>query len=85
MSKRLKFKIWGPSDYPEKSYEDLFFIFSGLWQPLMTSEVFQLQESKIGMSRAFQIGMTLAYWSKNELPRAPRRFESDFIKFSGKV
>ena len=37
------------------------------------------------MSRAFQNGMTLAYWSKNELSRAPRRFESDLIKFSGKV
>ena len=37
------------------------------------------------MSRAFQNGMTLAYWSKNELSRAPRSFESDLIKFSGKV
>ena len=27
MSKRLKFKIWGPSDYPEKSYEEFFFHF----------------------------------------------------------
>ena len=37
------------------------------------------------MSSAFQNGMTLAYWSKNELSRAPRRFDSDLIKFSGKV
>ena len=51
----------------------------------MTSDVFQLLESKIGMSRAFQNAMTLAYWSKNELSRAPRSFEADLIKFSGKV
>ena len=37
------------------------------------------------MSRAFRNGKTLAYWSKNELSRAPRSFESDLIKFSGKV
>ena len=37
------------------------------------------------MSRAFRNGKTLAYWSKNVLSRAPRSFESDLIKFSGKV
>ena len=37
------------------------------------------------MSRAFRNGKTLAYWSKNEISRAPRTFESDLIKFSGKV
>ena len=34
-----------------------FFIFNSLWRPLMTSEVFKRWESKICMSRAFQIGM----------------------------
>ena len=85
MSKRLKFKIWGPLDYPEKSYKDLFFHFQ---RPLVASNDprgLSALESKICMSRAFQNGMTLGYWSKNELFRAPRRFESNLIKFSGKV
>ena len=51
----------------------------------MTSEVFQPWESKICMSRAFQNGMTLAYWWKNEVSRAPRSFDPNFSKFCEKV
>ena len=34
LSRRLKFKIWGPSDYTLKSYEDHFFNFQ---RPLAAS------------------------------------------------
>ena len=37
------------------------------------------------MSRAFQNGMTLTYWIKIEVSRAPRSFDSDLSQFSEKV
>ena len=37
------------------------------------------------MSRAFQNGMTLAYWMKIEVSRDPRSFDSDLSKFSEKI
>ena len=42
VSRRPYFKIWGLSDLSEKSYRDHFFIFSSLWRPLMTFEVFKM-------------------------------------------
>ena len=36
------------------------------------------------MSRGFQNGMALAYWSKNKPSRDPRSFDSNLIKFSEK-
>ena len=47
----------------------IFFIFSGLWQPPMTSEVMMLLKSQICLARAFQNGMTLAYRIKIEVSR----------------
>ena len=69
----------------KKVTETIFFIFSSLWRPLMTSQVFKLQESQICVSRDFQNGMALAYWPKNENSRDPRSFDSYLVKFSGKV
>ena len=68
-----------------KVTKTIFLIFSGLWQPPMTSEVMRLLKYQIGESRAFQNGMTLAYPIKIEVSRPSRSFESDLTKFCEKV
>ena len=40
---------------------------------------------KMGVSRGFQNGMTLAFWIKIEVSRTSRSFDSDLSKFSAKV
>ena len=51
----------------------------------MTSEVMMLLKSQICLSRAFQNGMTHAYWIKNEVTRPSKSFELDLTKFNEKV
>ena len=66
------FSLSGPSDYAEKSYDDLFFHFS-------------FRNLKSVCQELSKWYYTCIYGSKNELSRAPRSFESDWIKLSGKV
>ena len=52
----LSLRFGVPQTLSKKVMEMIFFIFSSLWQPQMTSKIFKLWKSKIPISRAFQNG-----------------------------